>query len=125
MTIVREIVPTTVRGDRVKRLREKRAMTQAQLAADTGVAQSYLSEIERGATPSVGSDALVSVARALDTSVDYIVGLTDDPRSPTRQPLDKLTPEEEALIRDYRAIRNKDVRRFIINSARDAVEHGI
>lgn len=118
-------VGQTVRGERVKRLREKRDLTQGQLATYAGITQSYVSYIEREKTANVGTDALVPIARILETSIDYLVGLTDDPRSPMRAPIGALTPEEEGLIRDYRAIKNEDVRRFIVNAARDAAERAI
>ena len=55
-------------GDRIRGLRESRARSLKQLAAATGLTQSFLSQVERDLTsPSVAS--LRKIAEALDTSV--------------------------------------------------------
>lgn len=114
-----------IRGDRLRRLRDKRDLSQGQLAGYAGVAQSWISRLERGDASNIGAEHLQSVARVLETSADYLLGRTDDARSPTREPLGDLTPEEEGLIRDYRVIKNEDVKRFIVNAARDAAERAV
>jgi len=73
----------------------------------------------------VGTEALIPIAKVLETSVDYLLGITDDPRSPMREPLGELTVEEETLIRDYRAIKSEEVRRYLLFSAHTAVREGI
>lgn len=70
---------TAIRGDRVKRLRSKRGLTQKELAAIASVSQSYVSEIESGKQKSVGSIVVLGLAHVLGTSIDYLVGNTDDP----------------------------------------------
>jgi transcriptional regulator with XRE-family HTH domain len=125
MVLKGNAVVGTVRGERIKRLRDKRDLTQGQLAAYAGMAQSYLSEVERTSPSNVGSDSLVAIAKVLETSVDYLVGITDDPRSPQRKPVGQLTEEEETLIRDFRAIKSEEVRRYLLFSAHTAVREGI
>lgn len=116
---------TGIRGDRLKRLRDRRDLTQGQLAAYAGVAQSWISRLERGEATNIGAEHLQSIARVLDTSADYLLGRTDDPRSPLREPLGELSPDEENLIRDYRMVKNEDARRLIRNMVRDAVEFSV
>lgn len=86
-----------IRGDRVKALREARGLTQKDVAERAPVSQSYLSEIEGGRRVSVGSLVILGLAHVLETSVDYLVGLTDDP-NPTEL-LEGLTEDDWAILR--------------------------
>ena len=52
--------------------RNHRGVTLQDLSARTGLAVSYLSEIERGKKPGSAS-ALARIARALDTTIDALV----------------------------------------------------
>lgn len=113
----------SVRGDRIKRLREDRGWTQGQLSLHTEIAQSYISDMERGVAANVGTEALIPLARTLETSVDYLCGLTDDPRSPARKPLGELTAEEETMVRQYRAITDERARRLLRDFVASAVEN--
>lgn len=72
-----------LRGERVRQLREDLNMTQGELAdaivlSAPGVNQSHISQIERGVA-GLRPESLAAVAVALETSVDYLLGLTDDP----------------------------------------------
>ena len=62
-----------MRGDRpLAAFRNYRGLTLRALAEETGIAASYLSEIERGRKP--GSAAALSrIATALDTTVDALL----------------------------------------------------
>jgi len=55
-------------GQRVGNLRALRGLTQEQLAADVGVSQSYLSQIESDQVELPGRDVLVRLADRLGTS---------------------------------------------------------
>jgi transcriptional regulator with XRE-family HTH domain len=68
-------------GARVKQLREANQWTQGQLAyrADTSSAQ--INRIENNKRPRVSAIIVGRVARALDTSMDYLLGLTNSPLS--------------------------------------------
>lgn len=73
----------TVRGERVRQLREEMGWTQGDLArivarSITGVNQSQISQVERGEA-GFRPESLAAVAIALETSTDYLLGLTDDP----------------------------------------------
>lgn len=59
-------------GERIRRLREARDITQVQLAAVLGVTQSNVSEMERGVR-SVTSHQAVRLAKALRVSIDLIL----------------------------------------------------
>lgn len=59
-------------GDRIKRLREKKGMTQKELAAAANITEASLSRYEnnlRDPRPEI----LARLARALDTTTDYLI----------------------------------------------------
>ncbi|MBQ3566947.1 MAG: helix-turn-helix transcriptional regulator [Oscillospiraceae bacterium] len=61
---------------RIRELRKEKGMTQLQLQMKIGIDQSDYSKIERGLRyPTV--DQLISLAGIFETSIDYIVELTD------------------------------------------------
>jgi transcriptional regulator with XRE-family HTH domain len=57
----------------LKTLREKRGMTQLELATKAGVAQGYLSNLEAGAKKNPGLDVLKRLARALGVPVGELL----------------------------------------------------
>jgi len=67
---------TSVFGTRIREMRLLRNLTQAQLSAISGIDQSDLSKLERGIRKGNLKNA-IALARALDTSIDYLIGLTD------------------------------------------------
>ena len=72
-----------IRGERIRRLREDLGMSQGDLSAILektvpGTNQSHVSQVERG-EKGFRVEALAACALALQTSMDYLVGLTDDP----------------------------------------------
>ncbi|WP_040195542.1 helix-turn-helix domain-containing protein [Candidatus Soleaferrea massiliensis] len=69
--------------ERIRQLREDSDRTQRQIANLLYVSQQTYSSYENGvSTPS--PDILIALAKIHRTSVDYILGLTDDPRPPER-----------------------------------------
>ena len=58
-------------GARIKELRERKGITQMQLAEKTGYSQSNIGRIENGKY-SVGLDILAVIAKALDARVELI-----------------------------------------------------
>lgn len=95
----------SVVGERVLRLRERMGWSQSELAERSGLDASYISLLETGRRPNPGLETLVKLARALKTSISYLVGETDDPRpimkdgqaAHDREGDNELTPED---IRD-------------------------
>lgn len=68
---------------RLRDLREDRDLSQEQVAAYLGMKQPQYSRYERGLRD-LPTDVLISLARLYHTSVDYILGLTND-STPYRQ----------------------------------------
>lgn len=64
-------------GERLRILREKHEMTQAQVAEYLKTTQSYYAQYENNRRP-IPFDRVVGLARLYGVSIDYIGGLTDD-----------------------------------------------
>ena len=63
---------------RLKDLRKKRGFSQVKMQMLTGIDQSDYSKIETGKR-GMSFEQCKRIALALDTSMDYLAGLTDDP----------------------------------------------
>jgi transcriptional regulator with XRE-family HTH domain len=72
-------------GRRVARMREKRRLSQQELAARAGLSYQTLWRIERGTQGNPSVFTIGAIARVLGVSIDYLVGLYEDDDS-ERQP---------------------------------------
>lgn len=63
-------------GERIRLARQKKGLSQAELAKELNCTQGALSQYERGAREPGLSD-LVNIANALNTTTDYLLGCTD------------------------------------------------
>ncbi|MCI8841960.1 helix-turn-helix domain-containing protein [Oscillibacter sp.] len=70
---------------RLKKLRKERGFSQIKMQMLTGIDQSDYSKIETGKR-SMSFEQCRRVALALETSMDYLAGLTDDPKPYPRSP---------------------------------------
>jgi len=59
-------------GDRIRLVREKRRLTQDQLAEKAGVSKSFLSEVENDKR-NAGAETLLKIANALGASIDFLL----------------------------------------------------
>ncbi|MBE6760445.1 MAG: helix-turn-helix transcriptional regulator [Ruminococcaceae bacterium] len=64
---------------RVRDLREDHDMTQKQMSEYLQIHQTTYSDYELG-NLNIPIDVLIRLAKLYGTSIDYIVGLTDDPK---------------------------------------------
>ena len=64
---------------RIRDLREDLDLSQTQIATILGVSQTTYSRYERG-TYDIPTDILIKLAKLHKTSVDYLLGLTDNPK---------------------------------------------
>lgn len=100
----------TVRLDRINELMEDGNWTVTELAEAAGVNYQYVYRLLRGDWTDVGSTNLASLARALGTSTDYLLGLTDNPKPP--QPAAGLSLAESRLVYEVTGS-DDDVRRLL------------
>ena len=64
---------------RIRDLREDRDMNQTQMARILGMSQTGYSKYETGEND-IPTAILIKLARFHNTSIDYLLGETDDPR---------------------------------------------
>ena len=59
-------------GERIREIREKRGMTQDQLATKADISKGFLSDVENDKR-NIGSQGLLRIANELGASVDYLL----------------------------------------------------
>lgn len=64
---------------RIRDLREDRDLSQTQLAKIIGMSQTGYSKYETG-TNDIPTTILIKLARFYNTSIDYLLGETDNPK---------------------------------------------
>jgi transcriptional regulator with XRE-family HTH domain len=69
----------TFDGRRMRALRQRRGLSADGLAHKTGLTARHLRRMEIGKRPNTAAITLARVAMALGTTVEYLLGLTDDP----------------------------------------------
>ena len=74
---------------RLKELRKAQGLTQLQMQMLTGIDQSDYSKIERG-TRYVSFEQCKRIALVLNTSMDYLAGLTDQVEPYPRSKINKV-----------------------------------
>nr|DAO19815.1 MAG TPA: helix-turn-helix domain protein [Caudoviricetes sp.] len=68
-------------GIRIAARRKEFHLTQQQLGDLVGLSKQAINDIEHGRRSTIVAKAL-AIADALDTSVEYLAGVTEDPRKP-------------------------------------------
>lgn len=64
---------------RIRELREDHDLTQRQIAAILNITQPQYFRYEQGYRD-IPTDLLIALAKQYDTTTDYILGLTNDPK---------------------------------------------
>jgi transcriptional regulator with XRE-family HTH domain len=83
-----------LKGERIKAARERKGLTQAELAKRCGrLSTRQLQRIETGDSDVTG-DTLIKIARELNVSLDYLAGRVDEPSQTIRG----ISPEMERFI---------------------------
>lgn len=99
-------------GDRLRAARERMGMSQEELAARIGAAQTQITRYEKNnSQPS--QVVLIRIAEALSVSTDFLLGLVSDPDGHIT--LGDLSPAEARIIS---AVRRGDFRDLIQTVAR-------
>lgn len=88
---------------RLKELRKEFSISQQKLATALGVSQQSINKYENhDIEPDIGM--LKSMAEFFGTTVDYLIGFTDDPARPLDGKRSDLNREESQLIHNYRML---------------------
>ena len=119
-------------SNRIRSQRKEKNMTQKDLATAVNVSPQVVSNWERGYTPEIGNDDLLSLSIALGVTTDYLLGIVDHPCIMTMKSIiiqnendkyqlkvDKnsiseelispqLSPDELALIEKYRRMKDNE-----------------
>ena len=83
-------------GKRIRELREKKRITQKELAAARKMTQSAIAKQESGAT-AIGEEGLCWYADYFGVSADYLLGRTDVPQTASRGRADLPDGAESAV----------------------------
>lgn len=65
-------------GERILIVRRRQNMTQKELAQAAGLNTNTIARLEQGNLKDLGGQAVARLARALYTSTDFLLGLTDE-----------------------------------------------
>ena len=84
-----------MRKDRLKGLLEKSGHNSTSLAEILGVSERQIRRWMNGESDA-GGEMVALLAKALNTSSDYLLGLSDDPSTHLR--IDNMTDEERAVV---------------------------
>ena len=99
-------------GERVKTRRKEIKMSQETLAAKVGYEhKTSISKIEHGKT-SVPQNKVFEIANALDTTIQYLMGRTDEVQKETFKDKREKFLEHEALISAWEKATDKE--RYLI-----------
>jgi len=80
-------------GERIHLARRRSGLSQVELATRADISPTTLNRVELG-RQKLYAETLVTLARILGVSVDYLVGMTDDDRPQPRQ--DRQADEDAA-----------------------------
>ena len=91
---------------RLKEIRLEKGFNQKEIAKKINLTQQTYSDYETGRTnPDI--DTLIKIADILETTVDYLLGRSDDFGNVTVQqksPASELTPAEQELLDNFRSL---------------------
>ena len=106
---------TSTFGKRARLLRQDLGVKQGEVAEQVGVRQSYMSEIEGDKAYPTG-EIIAKLARALNTTTDYLLLLTDNPSSPEDVKPTFLFEETEQAARMIDEIKQPEIRAQVLST---------
>ena len=99
-------------GNIIKKTLGDMGLQQSDLAERINKQEHYISKLLRQTNPT--TNTLLSIANALDCSVDYLLGRTDNPQAHRDETI--LTDRERVLVAQYRGL-NEQGREMLIGQA--------
>jgi transcriptional regulator with XRE-family HTH domain len=106
---------TMLHGDRLKQLRVQKGFTHQQLAEQLGLGTKQIWRYESGENDPTG-DILRRIAQAFNVSVDYLLGLVNEP-TPWLCEGDLTSKEREVLVAWRRGDRMEAIRAIVLEEA--------
>ena len=97
-------------AQRIKSLRQERGLTLEQVADVVGVGKSTVRKWETGMIANMKRDKIASLAKALGTSPEYLMGWDEKKDSPSEL---SLTEGEQVLLNLFRQIPEDQQRVFL------------
>ena len=67
-------------GERARALRKARGLSAREVATRSGIHVRYYLRLEKNIRPNVSAVNVAAIALALETNLEYLMGLTDDSR---------------------------------------------
>lgn len=104
-------------GKRIKDLRKKRKLTQAELSDSINIGQSTLANFENGKR-TIPVDIVIQLAQFFNVSADYLLGLSNSPDAKEVIHGEQLSTDEKKLIDNYRTL-NSDGKQIVIGKILD------
>jgi transcriptional regulator with XRE-family HTH domain len=77
IVVGKEDMPMTL-GERILILRRRQDMTQQQLAKEAGLNKNTIARLEQRSLKDLGGQSVAKIAKALGTSTDYLLGLSEE-----------------------------------------------
>ncbi len=101
-------------GKRIRKLRENRGIEQLELAKMIGISQSKMNKIESGFQKRIEPEILVDLSEALNATVDYLVGNSDQPHLTKEEAFDEFIndPELKRWHRELPKTPEEDLRKL-------------
>jgi transcriptional regulator with XRE-family HTH domain len=88
----------TTLGERILILRRRQDLTQRELAQAAELNTNTIARLEQGNLKDLGGHSIAKLARALNTTTDYLLGLREDeqpdPQPATREPAREAQPAQ-------------------------------
>lgn len=103
-------------GERIRAIRLSKKMTQSKLALMTNTTQRQISLYESG-LQIADTTSLIKICEALNTSLDYLCGLTEYPLPHT-----EITQLEAIVLQIFRSI-SQDKKSFAISLLENIAKH--
>ena len=108
--------------ERLKELRQKKELTQVELARRVGISKHLYNKYERNnVRPS--DDTLLKLAKELEVTFEYLV-FGRDANLPTEKS-DALAPEERRLLEAFRTVTEERIKRAILEIAEDYADANV
>lgn len=104
-------------AERIKELRKEKGLTLEQVADIVGVGKSTVRKWETGMIANMKRDKIASLAKALGTTPEYLMGWEEIKKSPSEP---ELTEGEKAMLELFRLV-PKDQQQLVLQMIRAAL----